>query len=367
MPSSAVSLPVLMYHYISRYQNPISVSPELFELHCKSLAEAGWRGVSLAEAEAYFLRGEKLPARSCLITFDDGYLDNYVYAWPLLEKYGHKGVLFAVASRIGAEKDVRPTLREVWNKKIGKADLPRVDQPFVPHPLGYEVREDLFFTWEEARIMEASGVMSVASHSMRHHSVFTGPEYSGFLMPGRRKRTFDRTRFACWGVPLFPQRPGLSHRGFIPSDELLAAIHELVPQDEEAAFHFFAAEDNKKRLQDLAASFAKNMGRMETDGEMRARMREELASGKALMERELGHEVTTLCWPWGAYNELSLNLGRELGFKAFLTTREGPNPPCSPLGIRRFKAKAKGGSWLLSRVWLYSRPVLGSLYAKLRM
>ena len=367
MPSCAKSLPVLMYHYISQYKNPISVSPELFELHCRSLAESGWRGVSLADAEAYFTAGKSLPERSCLITFDDGYLDNYVYAWPILEKYGHKGVVFAVAGKIGNGAGLRPTLGDVWAKKLHRSELPRVDQPFITKPLGYQVRDDLFFTWEEARAMEASGVISVASHSMRHQSVFTGPEFTNFLAPGKRYRTFDRTRYACWGIPMFPQKPGLSHRGFVPAPELLEAIQSLVPQEEEAAFHFFADSGNRARLQECVASFAGGLGRMETDEEMAARMREELAEGKATLEKGVGHPVTCLCWPWGAYTELSLSLGQELGFQTFLTTREGPNPPGSPLAIRRFKAKDRGGSWLLSRVWVYSRPVLGSLYARVRL
>ena len=90
--SACRSLPVLMYHYISRYRGSIAVSPETFEAHCRGMAEAGWRGVGLDEAEAFFLEGAPLPARSALITFDDGFLDNYVYAWPILKKIGRAHV-----------------------------------------------------------------------------------------------------------------------------------------------------------------------------------------------------------------------------------------------------------------------------------
>ena len=77
------------------------------------MAEHGWRGIGLDEAEAFLLEGAPLPPRSLLITFDDGYLDNYVYAWPILRKYGHKGVVFAVTDRMEAEKKRRPTLADV--------------------------------------------------------------------------------------------------------------------------------------------------------------------------------------------------------------------------------------------------------------
>lgn len=101
---SAYSLPVLMYHYVSRFPGAIAVSPEHFEDQCRGMAKHGWRGIGLDEAEDFLLKGAPLPPRSLLITFDDGYLDNYVYAWPILRKYGHKGVVFAVTERMEAGK-----------------------------------------------------------------------------------------------------------------------------------------------------------------------------------------------------------------------------------------------------------------------
>ena len=80
-----------MYHYVSSFPGAIAVSPEHFEDQCRGMAKHGWRGIGLDEAEAFLLKGAPLPPRSLLITFDDGYLDNYVYAWPILRKYGHKG------------------------------------------------------------------------------------------------------------------------------------------------------------------------------------------------------------------------------------------------------------------------------------
>ena len=159
---SAYSLPVLMYHYVSRFPGAIAVSPEHFEDQCRGMAEHGWRGIGLDEAEAFLLKGAPLPPRSLLITFDDGYLDNYVYAWPILRKYGHKGVVFAVTERMEAEKKCRPTLADVW-EGLPPSSLPPVDAPMHDTPFGYQVRRDMFFSWEEARHMESSGVMAVAA------------------------------------------------------------------------------------------------------------------------------------------------------------------------------------------------------------
>ena len=121
---SAYSLPVLMYHYVSRFPGAIAVSPEHFEDQCRGMAEHGWRGIGLDEAEGFLLKGAPLPPRSLLITFDDGYLDNYVYAWPILRKYGHKGVVFAVTERMVAEKNAARPLPTSGRGCLRPASLP---------------------------------------------------------------------------------------------------------------------------------------------------------------------------------------------------------------------------------------------------
>ncbi len=363
----AQSLPVLMYHYISRHANSIAVSPELFARHCAAMRDAGWRGIGLAEAEAYFLHGAPLPAKSCLITFDDGYLDNYVHAWPILREYGHKGVIFAVTSKIEQGDTLRPTSADLGQNGLTEGNLPRVDQPFVEHSDGYTVRHDLFFNWREARHMEESGAIDVAAHSFSHQSVFTNGSFTNFLLPGKRGRTFDRTADAFWGQPKFTQGAGLANRAFVPDPGLMERIKALVPQNDSEAFAFAADPAHVETLKKLVQSAGPDLGRMETDEEMAARMRAEITIGKTLLEKELGHPVSTLCWPWGAYSPLALQLGQEAGFTVFITTKGGANPPRSPLAVCRFKAKDKEPSWLLSRLWIYSRPLIAGLYARLQL
>ena len=371
--SGCKSLPVLMHHYISRHPNTIAVTPELFREQCEGLAEAGWKGIRLAEAEAFLAQGAPLPPRSCLITFDDGYLDNYVYAWPILAEYGHKGTIFAVTERINEASQNLPadapraTLADIRDNTYPEYALPDVDHPDHDTPFGYSERRDQFFTWTEARRMEESGVIQVAAHSMRHQSVFIGDNFTSFILPGHPFRTFGRPRDCCWGIPNFAHKAGLANRAFIPSDELVSAVTSLVPQDDAGAFAFSKTPGHRQELSALVARMAGKLGRMENDGEMRERLYEELASGKTIMEKELGHTVKTLCWPWGEFSETALNIGRELGFTVFVTTEYGPNPPGNPLAVRRFKVKQKSASWLLTRVRIFSHPLLGALYAKCRI
>lgn len=362
---AAKSLPVAMYHYVNDNPGAITVSPACFEEHCRVMAEQGWRGISLAEAEGFLLHGEPVPEKSLLITFDDGFLDNYLHALPALHTYGHKGVVFAVSGRLEPGEEPRVSLAELLAGRAG--DHPHVRRPLRKNAHGFTVRTDIFCNHAEVRAMEASGSIAVASHSHGHMGVFTGPEFTSFVSPGNRGRTFYLTEHGYfWGLPGFKVGPGLQHRAFLPNPELLDSLRRLVPASEEEALAFFAVEENVRALRSLVTRFADTMGRFESDEERRERMWREIAGGKTELEAILGHEVKSFCWPWGHFCQEAHALAREAGFSLLFTTKEGANPPSQPLAVCRFKAKAQSGAWLVSRLRVYARPVLGMLYARLR-
>ena len=355
-----------MYHYVNDLEGGITVSPVCFEEQCRVLADHGWRGVGLDEAEEFLIRGKALPERSLLLTFDDGYLDNYLNALPILHRYGHRGVTFAVADRLEPGETPRASLDAIL---AGEAAVPdAVAVPVEKTAEGFIVRKDVFLNRAEARSMDAHGTLAVASHCLGHYGVCTGPEYKGFFRPRTRYRTFYRTEEEpVWGMPEFPVKAGLSHRAFLPEPALTEAIQRLVPQDFSGAVAFFAGEENVRELESLVAGFAGKLGRYESDEERTRRMQREIAEGKEALEAVLGHAVRTLCWPWGEYNEEALSLAREAGFELFFTTREGVNPPGQPLAVRRFKGKPKSGAWLLSRARIYASPLIGRIYTRMRI
>lgn len=374
------SLPVLMYHIISHDTSHICVPPPVFEAQCKALADNGWSGVGLREAEDFLVNGASLPARSFLLTLDDGYLDNYVHAWPIMRKYGHKGVIFAVADRISlaqrqcarlnpAEKNVsRFTAEDVQNGRCPPDGLPPVDSLLGVDALGFTVRQDQFFNWDEARRMERSGEITVAGHSVRHGSVFTSPRYSGFIRPGNRLRTFTQTEpDSFWGLPNFQRGPELAHRAFIPSPALIETIKNLVPQNDVAAAEFFASPGKVALLEKQVSAFADRLGQFESREDMIRRMRGIMETTRETLRRELGSAPRSFCWPWGAFCQEAMEQGLAAGFEVFFTTGEGANPPGSALAVHRFKVKDKAGLWLLARMGIYSRPLLSGLYVKMRL
>ena len=68
----------------------------------------GFHAVSLSEIHAYLKTGAALPERAIGLTFDDGYLDNWVFAFPLLKKYGMKATVFMATDFVDPLRRMSP-------------------------------------------------------------------------------------------------------------------------------------------------------------------------------------------------------------------------------------------------------------------
>ena len=98
---------VLMYHHIGPLPNEndkirygLTVSEEDFDAQIKYIEESGYNVMTLGQLEVA-IASKKLPEKTVVLTFDDGYDDNFVYAKPILEKYGFSGTFFIISSKIG--------------------------------------------------------------------------------------------------------------------------------------------------------------------------------------------------------------------------------------------------------------------------
>ena len=98
----AVIPPILMYHRIGhRPGDKNTVSPERFELQLQYLEDHGYQSIGLTEWHRKVMAGEKISEKSVILTFDDGYRDNWELAMPLLSRYGFSATVFMVSDLVG--------------------------------------------------------------------------------------------------------------------------------------------------------------------------------------------------------------------------------------------------------------------------
>lgn len=146
---------VLNYHKIDNMHISLSVKPEDFERQMKYLAEHNFHSITPQELYAALVGGAELPENPVLITFDDGYMDNYTNAYPILKKYGLKATMFVITGFLDRA------------------------QP------GY-------FTWGQAAEMEASGLINIESHTVTHTSLTDLTEEQVKMELERSKNDIER-------------------------------------------------------------------------------------------------------------------------------------------------------------------------------
>ncbi|MCU0519139.1 MAG: polysaccharide deacetylase family protein [Anaerolineae bacterium] len=139
-PPLAVNVPVLMYHYISElpadadiYRRDLTVTPDRFEAQLQYLRDQGYQSITLTDVYETLALGKPLPARPIVLTFDDGYIDAYTHAFPLLQTYGFIGEFFVLAT-----------------------------------PAHFEA--PAYMTWDEMRVMADAG-MSIQAHGRDHYDL----------------------------------------------------------------------------------------------------------------------------------------------------------------------------------------------------
>ena len=110
----------------------LSVLPKDFDAQMAYLKENGYTTIAPGELYDSLANGTELPEKPVLITFDDGYEDNYQNAYPILKKYGFKATIFVITGFLDKQKN--------------------------------------YLTWQQAQEMEQDGI-SIESHTVNHKSM----------------------------------------------------------------------------------------------------------------------------------------------------------------------------------------------------
>ena len=123
-------IPIIMYHSIDEKSavTKLSVSPESFERQMYFLKRGNYNVIRLEDLPDLMKNG-RIPKKTIVITFDDGFENNYTYAFPVLKKLGIPATVFISPGLVGKE--------------------------------GY-------LTWSQVIEMSESGVFSIGSHAMTH-------------------------------------------------------------------------------------------------------------------------------------------------------------------------------------------------------
>ena len=97
--------PILEYHTITENPEPISevynVTPAEFAAQLDYLQEKGYTTITLQDFMRVLHGKGSLPEKPIILTYDDGYEDNYTKMLPILEAHKMKAVVYVITNEIG--------------------------------------------------------------------------------------------------------------------------------------------------------------------------------------------------------------------------------------------------------------------------
>jgi len=307
---------VLLFHRVADLTSDpwgLSVSPERFAEQLEFLGSE-YRALALHEL-VQALDGGRIPERSVVVTFDDGYADNLEVASPLLEAHGVPATFFLASGYIGSD-------REFWWDELDRLLLqPGVLPPKLELELGGTVLHRGLEEWEEYpeemqtehRTWRAWDEPPTARHALYRELYFA-------LQPlGEEQRSEALTALHSWAG----QTPGAR------------ASHRVLTEDEVRALN---------RLEEVEIG-AHTVTHPRLSSLSPAEQQREIVVSKQGLEEILEAGVTSFSYPHGSVTTETTALVERAGFVcACAADRKHPISRASRFELPRGEVCAWWGS-----------------------
>ena len=186
-------VPVLMYHHINFHKGDmVTVTPDVFEGQMRHLAHAGYRTLKVGDILNLLEGKSVIKEKAVAVTFDDGWLDNYMFAYPILKRFGINATIFIVTD---------------WVEKASETTFP-VPGSVPKHAeskkliAGNEAHK-VMLSWKLIREMTRSDYVDFYSHTKSHPRCDQIPETDLISeLAGSKEDIEERLKqpcpYLCW-------------------------------------------------------------------------------------------------------------------------------------------------------------------------
>lgn len=324
-------VPVLVYHSVSArsgwlpWAAAISVTPETFESHLRMIRRAGFPVITTHELAEARRQGLPLPPRALAIHLDDGYLDNWVAAIPLLRRYGLPATLFVSTDFIDPGNALRPTIDDAGPAGGGPAGG-------GPDGLSWEG----YVNWAEIQQIQAGGLVDVQPHGIDHARVETGPRVVEHISPDN----WRRLAWVQWRKVEGPK-----------ADWFRWTSPPAVP---------FGTPVRESQPALAARAWTEEAG-LESEKAYEERVEGHLSRAKQELESRLGHRADIFCWPQNGTSPAARAIAERVGYLATTGGRGENRADEDPRVISRLHVGDRAAGWRSPKAEAFA------LYASIRL
>ena len=171
---SGEGIPVLMYHKVwPGISDSLTITPERLREQWQLLRSEGYQPLSLPAYLDIATGNRQISGKPILLTFDDGYRNNLMYAYPLLKEFGWQATFFIITGTIdGAVSNDTDEMEQ----KMNLDELKQLDPAFVQLAMHGYIHEDMSkISLIEARNALERSLQVLGSSSLRWHKVLAYP------------------------------------------------------------------------------------------------------------------------------------------------------------------------------------------------
>jgi peptidoglycan/xylan/chitin deacetylase (PgdA/CDA1 family) len=302
------------------------ISPAEFRTQLEWLQEHGWQCIPLSRAVDYVKGRADAPEKSYALTFEDAFLDHWVYAVPLLREFGIKAA-FTVVTAFLHDGPCRP------DSTTAGADLRSL-------PMSRDA-------WARAAdLNDPSGFMN--SFELRILTEEHGHELVGGT----------HTRQACFTSDRATERRSKSEAD-------AAYVADADAQEDGHMYPTGSAYAHDGYWQSGDEPFDKPLVRRRTEERIEFCLREFILCRERL-EDVTGQPARVLAWPWGEFDEVAVEMAALAGYEAALGFMRGPNDPSTnPFAMCR--VRMQGGETVRElgrRMRTASSPTLSRMFRR---
>lgn len=317
--------PTLMYHHVRPCEKmtELCVSTKILESQLGFLVDKGIESLFVSERVTMHSRPRSISNRGyTAITFDDGYADNFHFAYPLLKKYRMKATIFLSTSRI-SDSTSSETEHFFSHDEINRLWAGGGDS------------SSHFLSWKMILEMRGSGLIEFQSHGHDHNRHFSSDRL--LSIAGAQRPWFlplctggkDQS-----GLPVFETASALSSRQFRVDSRLLESCAVLYGNNQE-----LPPFELSQKIAALIEHQAKNggIGEFESKPAYLQRIRMDLLASISAFERYLKLRPTVLAYPWGTFSSELVNIAKELGFQAGMAINQKLEGVAPIFCLRRYQ------------------------------
>ena len=274
---------ILMYHRVLDKHNPqfeytqegLRVTPHTFEQQVKTL-KSDYELISLSTLCGWLISDQPVPARTAVITFDDGWADNYEFAFPILRKHGVPATIFVSTDFIESERVFWFQRAAVIQKQgaLSKPDVVTILERIIQNNAGVNGIEKI----DPVRLGDAFQDVDSFLEQLK----VLPPEIIDLILD-----EFAGVVDVDWSADKY------------------TLTWEQIREMQESGIEFGSHACSHRILPQLT----------------RDEIYRELSVSRSIMEQKLGRTVDLLAYPNGSYDDRVISVARDAGYRAALAVQ----------------------------------------------